>query len=57
MTDNDSLRNIIEKDLIKIIKGLSSADLINIYRNLSDIKIYSNNNLQIREKNSPSKKI
>jgi len=56
MTDNDSLRNIIEKDLIKIIKGLSSADLINVYGNLSDIKIYSNNNLQIREKNGPSKK-
>jgi integrase/recombinase XerD len=56
MTDNDSLRNIIEKDLIKIIRGLSSTDLINVYRNLSGIKIYSNNDLQIREKNSPSKK-
>ena len=56
MTDNDSLRNIIEKDLIKIIKVLSSADLINVYRNLSGIKICSNNNLQIREKNSQSKK-
>jgi len=56
MTDNDSLRNIIEKDLIKIIKGLSSADLINVYRNLSGIKICSNDDLQIREKNIPSKK-
>jgi integrase/recombinase XerD len=56
MTDNDSLRGIIEKDLIKIIRGLSSADLINVYRNLSGIKICSNNDLQIKEKNSPTKK-
>ncbi|MBM3702088.1 MAG: hypothetical protein FJW63_03695 [Actinobacteria bacterium] len=56
MTDNDSLRNIIEKDLIKIIKGLSSADLINVYKNLSGMKICINNDLQIREKSIPSKK-
>ena len=56
MQNDASLRNIIEEDLIKIIRGLSSADLINVYRNLSGIKICSNNNLQIREKNNPSKK-
>jgi len=56
MQNDASLRNIIEEDLIKIIRGLSSADLINVYRNLSGIKIWSNNNLQIREKNNPSKK-
>ena len=56
MQNNVSLRNIIEKDLIKIIRGLSSADLINVYKNLSGIKICINNDLQTREKNSPSKK-
>ena len=56
MQNDASLRNIIEEDLIKIIRGLSSADLINVYRNLSGIKICSNNNLQIREKNNPLKK-
>ncbi|GAI30920.1 unnamed protein product, partial [marine sediment metagenome] len=50
--DNVSLRNIIEKDLIKIIKGLSSEELLGAYRSLSDLKIGSNNNLQIREKNN-----
>jgi len=56
MQNDASLRNIIEEDLIKIIRGLSSSDLINVYRNLSGIKICSNNNLQIRKKNNPLKK-
>ncbi|GAI28729.1 unnamed protein product [marine sediment metagenome] len=49
--DNVSLRNIIEKDLIKIIKGLSSEELLNAYRSLSGLKTKINNNLRIREKN------
>src|SRR3972149_8943994 len=54
--DNTSLRNIIEEDLIKIIKALSPEALINAYRSLSDLKEESNINLRIREKNYPSKK-
>ncbi|MBA7658422.1 Tyrosine recombinase XerC [subsurface metagenome] len=51
-----SLRNIIEEDLIKIIKGLSSEELLGAYRSLSGPKTKSNNNLQISEKNSPLEK-
>ena len=51
-----SLRNIIEEDLIKIIKGLSPEELLGAYRSLSGLKIESNSNLRIREKNYPSKK-
>jgi len=51
-----SLRNIIEEDLIKIIKGLSPEELLGAYRSLSGLKIGSNNNLQISEKNSPLEK-
>jgi len=51
MQDNTSLRNTIEEDLIKIIKGLSSEELLNVYRSLSGIKIIGNNNLQVRERN------
>src|SRR3972149_708014 len=54
--DNTSLRNIIEEDLIKIIKGLSSEKLLGAYRSLSGLKVESNINLRIREKNYPSKK-
>ena len=53
---NVSLRNIIEEDLIKIIKGLSSEELISAYRSLSSIKIGSNNNVQIREINNQLEK-
>ncbi|MBA7691289.1 Tyrosine recombinase XerC [subsurface metagenome] len=56
MQNNISLRNIIEEDLIKIIRGLSSEELISAYRSLSGINIGSNNNLEIREKNNPSEK-
>ncbi|GAI57843.1 unnamed protein product, partial [marine sediment metagenome] len=49
---NVYLRNIIEEDLIKIIKGLSSEELLNAYRSLSGLKTKSNNNLKIREKNN-----
>ena len=54
--NNVSLRNIIEEDLIKIIKGLSSEELLNAYRSLSGLKTKSNNNLQIREKNNQLEK-
>jgi len=54
--DDSSLRNIIEEDLIKIIKELSSEDLISAYRSLSGLKIESNSNLRIRKKNNLSKK-
>ena len=43
--DNTSLRNIIEEDLIQRIKGLSSEELLNVYRSLSGLKTESNNNL------------
>jgi len=56
MQDNASLRNIIEEDLIKIIKGLSSEELLNAYRNLGGIKTIDNNNLQIKDRNFPSEK-
>jgi len=56
MQDNDSLRNLIEEDLIKIIKGLSSEELLDVYRSLSAIKVESSSNLQVKEKNSPLEK-
>jgi len=56
MQNNTSLRNIIEEDLINIIRGLSSEKLLNVYRSLSDIKIECENNLQVRERNYPSGK-
>jgi len=56
MQDSISLRNIIEEDLIKIIKGLSPEKLLSIYRSLSGIKFESSINLQVREKNSPLEK-
>jgi len=56
MQNNISLRNIIEEDLIKIIKGLSSEELLNIYKNLGSIKTIGNNNLQVKERNFPSEK-
>jgi len=54
--DNTSLRNIIEEDLIKIIKGLSSEKLLGAYRSLSGLKVESNINLRIREKNNQLEK-
>jgi len=56
MQDNISLRNIIEEDLIKIIKGLSSEELLGAYRSLSGLKVESNSNLRIREKSSSLEK-
>ena len=50
--NNVSLRNIIEEDLIQMIKGLSPEELINAYRSLNYPKIGSNNNLQISKKNN-----
>jgi len=56
MQNDVPLRNIIEEDLIKIIKGLSSEELLNIYRNLGNIKTIGKNNLQVRERNYSSEK-
>lgn len=56
MQNDVSLRNIIEEDLIKIIKGLSSEELLNIYRSLNGIKVESSSKLQVRERNNPSEK-
>jgi len=56
MQNNVSLRNIIEEDLIKIIKGLSPEKLLGVYRDLSGLKIESNSNLKIRENNNPLEK-
>jgi len=56
MQNNTPLRNIIEEDLIKIIRGLSSEELLNTYRSLSGLKVGSKNNLQVREKNCPLEK-
>jgi len=56
MQNDVSLRNIIEEDLIKIIKRLSSEELLNIYRSLSGIKTIGKNNLQVRERNYPLEK-
>ena len=53
---NVSLRNIIEEDLIQIIRGLSSEELLGAYRSLSDLETKSNNNLQIMEKNNQLEK-
>ena len=53
---NVSLRNIIEEDLIKRIKGLSPEELLNAYKSLSGLKTKSNNNLHIREKNNQLEK-
>ncbi len=51
-SNNVSLRNIIEEDLIQRIKGLSPEELLGAYRSLSGLKTKSNSNLQIREKNN-----
>jgi len=56
MQNDVVLRNIIEEDLIKIIKGLSSEKLLDVYRSLNGIKVKSSSNLQVREKNNPSEK-
>jgi len=56
MQNDASLRNIIEEDLIKIIKGLSSEKLLDVYRSLNSIKVESSSNLQVRERNYPSEK-
>jgi len=56
MQNNHSLRNIIEEDLIKIIKGLSPEKLFDIYRSLSGLKVESCSNLPVKEKNNPSEK-
>jgi len=56
MQNDVSLRNIIEEDLIKIIKGLSAEELLSIYRSLSGIKVECKNNLKVRDKNSLSEK-
>jgi len=56
MQNDVVLRNIIEEDLIKIIKGLSSEELLGAYRSLNGIKVESSNNLQVRERNCPSEK-
>ena len=53
---NVSLRNIIEEDLIQIIRGLSSEELLGAYRSLSGLKTISNSNLKIREKNNQLEK-
>jgi len=52
MQNDAPLRNIIEEDLIKIIKGLSPEKLLSTYKSLSGIKFESSSNLQVREKNS-----
>ena len=54
--NNVSLRNIIEEDLIQRIKVLSPEELISVYKSLSGLKIGSNNNLRIREKNNQLEK-
>ncbi len=56
MQNDVSLRNIIEENLVKIIKGLSPEKLLDVYRSLSDIKVESNSNLQIKEENRPLEK-
>jgi len=56
MQNDVLLRNIIEEDLIKIIKGLSSEELFSVYRNLSGLKAENSSNLKVSEKNSPSEK-
>jgi len=56
MQNNTSLRNIIEDNLIKIIKGLSPEELLNAYRSLSGLKVESDSNLRIRKKNNPIEK-
>lgn len=47
MTDNDSLRNIIEKDLIKIIKALPPEKLLDLYKSLSGIKVEDKGNIEV----------
>jgi len=56
MQNDISLRNIIEEDLTRIIKGLSPEKLLDVYRSLSSIKVESSSNLQVKEKNSPLEK-
>jgi len=56
MQNDVSLRNIIEEDLIKIIRGLSAEELLSVYRSLSGLKVESSSNLQVRERNYPSEK-
>jgi len=56
MQNNTSLRNIIEEDLIKVIKRLSPEELFSAYRILSGLKAEGSSNLQIKEKNNPSEK-
>lgn len=51
-TDSEALRDIIENDLIRIIKDLPSEELLNLYKSLSGLKIGDNNNLKTREENN-----
>jgi len=51
-TDNEPLRDIVENDLIRIIKGLSSEELLNVYKSIGGLKIGDNNNLKTRKENN-----
>jgi len=47
MTDNDSLRVTIEKDLIRVIKGLPAEKLLELYKSLSGIKVEDKGNREV----------
>jgi len=46
MTDNYSLRGTIEKDLLRIIKGLPPEKLLDLYKSLSGIKVEDKGNIE-----------
>jgi len=47
MTDNYSLRGIIEKDLLRIIKGLPPEKLLDLYKSLSGTKVEDKGNIEV----------
>jgi len=56
MKDSHSLRDIIEKDLIRIIKEMPPEELVSAYKNLSGIKVEAKNIPEVIGKNNIDKK-
>jgi len=56
MKDSHSLRDIIEKDLIRIIKEMPPEELVSAYKSLGGIKVRVKENPEVMVKNNIDKK-
>jgi len=56
MKDSHSLRDIIERDLIRIIKEMPPEELVSVYKSLSGIKVKVKENPEFIVKNNIDKK-